>query len=322
LHDYLLFKSTEIDETAAFVGSVFCPHKLSPKRPVRRLDALMHHAKLSEDASLSFLMYGAEVTVEPGPLEHFFNVQIQLSGTVATRCGGQLEIVTQGDAAVLSPTEYVSMDWSRDSSMLIFSVSRESVQRKLRTLLGGYLPGPIVFETRMTSTTAAGAGWLRAIRFLQAELDQTAGFLSYPRAIEAFEENLVLSLLYGQAHNYRSLLCAEGPAVAPAHVKRVECYILENAQDSITVEDLTRIAQTSERSLFAGFRRFRGISPMQYLRNVRLDGVRHDLLEAGRGLRVSDVAGRWGFVQLGRFAADYQRKFGELPSTTLRSNGH
>jgi transcriptional regulator GlxA family with amidase domain len=33
---------------------------------------------------------------------------------------------------------------------------------------------------------------------------------------------------------------------------------------------------------------------------------------------VTRVASRWGFLQLGRFAASYRAKFGELPSRTLR----
>jgi transcriptional regulator GlxA family with amidase domain len=35
---------------------------------------------------------------------------------------------------------------------------------------------------------------------------------------------------------------------------------------------------------------------------------------------VSQVAGRWGFLYLGRFAAAYREKFGERPSDTLRSS--
>jgi transcriptional regulator GlxA family with amidase domain len=33
------------------------------------------------------------------------------------------------------------------------------------------------------------------------------------------------------------------------------------------------------------------------------------------------VAGRWGFVHLGRFASQYRQLFGETPSETLRAPG-
>ena len=52
------------------------------------------------------------------------------------------------------------------------------------------------------------------------------------------------------------------------------------------------------------------------LRDVRLQRARGGA--AGRPSRDHGVAGRWGFLYLGRFAA-YREKFGERPSDTLRS---
>jgi AraC family ethanolamine operon transcriptional activator len=51
----------------------------------------------------------------------------------------------------------------------------------------------------------------------------------------------------------------------------------------------------------------------------RLATVRHKLIKAGPDTLVNDVANRWGFWHMGRFASDYRRQFGELPSETLKS---
>ena len=58
-----------------------------------------------------------------------------------------------------------------------------------------------------------------------------------------------------------------------------------------------------------------GTNPASYLRAVRLDRVRKDLLHAGS---VTDAATRWGFWHFGHFSNDYREQFGELPSETLR----
>jgi len=60
------------------------------------------------------------------------------------------------------------------------------------------------------------------------------------------------------------------------------------------------------------------MSPAVYLRNLRLDGARSDLLAGEETTTVSDVAYRWGFNHLGRFAQHYEHKFGETPSRTVR----
>lgn len=43
----------------------------------------------------------------------------------------------------------------------------------------------------------------------------------------------------------------------------------------------------------------------------------HAELLAGAGKSVAEVATRWGFGNLGRFAADYRRMFGTAPSEDL-----
>ena len=46
---------------------------------------------------------------------------------------------------------------------------------------------------------------------------------------------------------------------------------------------------------------------------------RHELLEPGDAAEgVAEVAFRWGFTHLGRFAARYAELYGETPSQTLR----
>jgi Helix-turn-helix domain len=60
-------------------------------------------------------------------------------------------------------------------------------------------------------------------------------------------------------------------------------------------------------------------SPMEYLRRVRRDHARQDLMRAGPGggLTVTAVAYRWGFRSSSRFAAAYRRAYGVSPSHTL-----
>ena len=79
------------------------------------------------------------------------------------------------------------------------------------------------------------------------------------------------------------------------------------------------LAKLSERNLQYGFKEYIGITPIRYLRLLRLNGVRRDLLiNQSDKNKVVDVALDWGFIELGRFAREYRQLFQELPSATLK----
>jgi AraC-like DNA-binding protein len=63
-------------------------------------------------------------------------------------------------------------------------------------------------------------------------------------------------------------------------------------------------------------------SPMLYLRRLRLQRVHTELAaNSPDSVTVTMVAGRCGFMHLGRFAGQYRQLFGETPSQTLRAPG-
>ncbi|TWX66717.1 helix-turn-helix domain-containing protein [Colwellia demingiae] len=103
-------------------------------------------------------------------------------------------------------------------------------------------------------------------------------------------------------------------------VRRVIDY-LHNYSDQIpTIPELCQIANLSERTLQYGFKEYLGVTPIRYLRLVRLNGVRRELLiSVPKKDRVVDVALNWGFIELSRFAREYRQLFQELPSETLNN---
>jgi transcriptional regulator GlxA family with amidase domain len=119
-------------------------------------------------------------------------------------------------------------------------------------------------------------------------------------------------------HNKSHAIDNAGKATAPFFVRRAEQFIEEHACDAIALDDLAGVAGVSARALQMGFRRFRDTTPLAYLRSIRLELARTELAKAGqqRG-SVATVANAFGFGHLGRFARDYERRFGELPSQTL-----
>ncbi len=101
--------------------------------------------------------------------------------------------------------------------------------------------------------------------------------------------------------------------IASRDVRRAEAYIGSNVSRSIRLEDIAGAAGVSVRTLQTSFKRDRHVTPMQYLRNLRLDAARHRLLA---GSSVAEAALDTGFSHQGRFAQYYRSRFGHAPSST------
>jgi AraC family transcriptional regulator, ethanolamine operon transcriptional activator len=100
-------------------------------------------------------------------------------------------------------------------------------------------------------------------------------------------------------------------------VRRADDYMRAHLREPLSLLDLCRERDVSERTLHYAFQEVRGLSPMAYFKVVRLNAVRQELRAAADMATVHDIAQRWGFRHTGEFAAAYRRLFGELPSQTL-----
>lgn len=100
-------------------------------------------------------------------------------------------------------------------------------------------------------------------------------------------------------------------------VDMARMYLDKNADQAITITQICEVCHTSRRTLQNSFESILGLSPIQYLRYTRLNGVRRDLKNAGVQDKVGDIAAKWGFWHLSQFAKDYKNVFGELPKQTL-----
>lgn len=103
-------------------------------------------------------------------------------------------------------------------------------------------------------------------------------------------------------------------------LRMAEAFIHASFREPLSTPLIARQAGLSIRGLQAMFLRHRGVTPLTYLRRVRLEAA-HAELAASRGeRRVTDIAMDCGFVHLGRFAAAYRERFGERPSARWRDD--
>ncbi|BBH33354.1 ethanolamine operon regulatory protein [Pseudomonas sp. St290] len=101
-----------------------------------------------------------------------------------------------------------------------------------------------------------------------------------------------------------------------------KCHRLATAElnNVPSVDELCQRLQVSRRTVQNSFRSVAETTPINYLRSVRLNGVRRTLMSTQAAhLSIGDAAAQWGFYHLSHFAAEYQELFAELPSHTTRA---
>ena len=104
-------------------------------------------------------------------------------------------------------------------------------------------------------------------------------------------------------------------------VGRAEAYLRAHIDTHVPVATLCRVLGVSERGLRNAFYAVHGMGPKRWMLAERLEGVHRVLREdRSRPVTVTDVAGDYGFSELGRFAVSYREAFGETPSATLRGS--
>jgi AraC-like DNA-binding protein len=108
---------------------------------------------------------------------------------------------------------------------------------------------------------------------------------------------------------------AVGPGGDANRILDVMRFIRQHHRDKLRVAELAHQAAMSPSHFAHRFRAIARVSPMRYLRQVRLDAARSLLLE--QGSRVGQIALEVGFESPAHFAREFKRRFGVAPSRSL-----
>lgn len=116
-------------------------------------------------------------------------------------------------------------------------------------------------------------------------------------------------LLQGPAGGrLRARISAQGKL---EQVSRAVHFITERFTSSLDIETIAKHAGLSASGLHARFKEATGHSPMQFVKQLRLEQARSLLLE---GQSVTDVALEVGYVSPSQFSREFSRHYGSPPS--------
>ncbi len=270
---------------------------------------------------LTYVRYGSPIRLRLSQSRNFtYGVPLSGSGEVSS---GHVSAVVDSDhgGATFGPGADAVLEYGAGFSNLFATFPPETLTRKLSALLDQAIVPPLDIEYRAPFNQELAQSLGRLVRFLAEEIDNTKGALP-PMVSEEIEQGIVVGYLLANRSNYTHLLTGSSSSVSPRQVTRTIDFLEAHWDEPVTIEVLSKVAGTSARNLFHTFRRTRGLSPMAYARRLRLGHARDLFADSHADRTVTWVAYACGFSNLGYFAREYFRAFGEKPSVTLaRSHG-
>ncbi|MBO4256202.1 AraC family transcriptional regulator [Streptomyces griseorubiginosus] len=264
--------------------------------------------------------YGDEFAVELTEQVSYYDVNFALFGTNQVDTDEERLVLTQQSGCILSPGMGAKMQVSDGYRQLHLRIERFALERCLEQMLGRHVVGPVRFRTGMDLTVPALASWARGIRLFVRDLDEVSGLSAFGPELSPWASFVMTGLLLAQPHDHSAQLAQRLAAPArPPSVKRVVELIERDPGGDLSLARLSAVSGVGPRSLQRSFRRHTGVSPREYIQSVRLARAHEDLV-AGAGATVADIALRWGFNHVPRFAHAYKERYGVPPSTTLRAS--
>jgi AraC-like DNA-binding protein len=261
--------------------------------------------------------YGCDVSLEGGEERTCYWVTVPISGHYEAVQRGSNFTVSPGSAGVYQPEGEVAVPMRERGRTIAIRIDRCAVEDALSDVLGHQVVSVVEFNPTMAITTGTARSWMHMVLALREQVVRPDSVLNDPIVGQPFIDSLVRGLLYATDHPHRSEMVIE--PVRPRALRTAIAIIEAEAHMPLTISSIAARSYVSVRSLQEGFKRELGVSPMAYLREVRLRRAHQSLLESDPTTStVGSVANRCGFTNLWRFSTFHTNRYGKSPMATLR----
>ena len=313
LHAFPMIATRSVDELEEAVRRYYGDIKLSLSGGGNGFHGISNHFQF-QDLGLTYASNGAALHIDFARFDYFGQL-FAYRGAAFAR-SAKVEIA--GDSTfVASADDPLTLDYAPDFEQVVLKFGSGALIRRFEAMIGDHVVGGLRFSQSTSLQHPDQQHLWRTLCFLLERIDAGASSL-HPLALTELEQLIMVLFLTANRHNHSDRLIEQPTAIAPWQVRCVEEHIEANWERPVTIEMLTKISGTSARSIFHTFKKYRGYSPMEFVKHVRLQHARRLLTHPDSDTTVTSVGFACGFGNLSHFASHYQRKFGERPSTTLK----
>lgn len=228
----------------------------------------------------------------------YFVLGLALSGESIYEVDGMVYQIREGDCVFFQKGQLHSARSTDDNPWTFITVAFDALSLQNSSPLHLPLPSVILNVQEHTKKlfVALTEGWL----------EKQVGYLLLCRAL--IQEILFALVQLNHQRNYEATMYER--------VNLARHFIIENYMQTITAEDLAKIAGCSESHLRKLFRSVMGIPATQYINTVRIQKAK-DLLLTG-DVSVSEVYAKVGFPNIQYFSYMFKKILGVPPSVICK----
>jgi AraC family ethanolamine operon transcriptional activator len=231
-------------------------------------------------------------------------------------CGKNIE----KNMALQATGGYWDVSFKQNLSFVVAAFNREYFNRHIELRTGAEVPSDWLISKARSTPPHALKAYAQGLENILSLVKDRPNILAEDNALRMMTDSILNLLMDVLNQTIPSNEKAASESNKIQGVRQVIDYLHHYANQTPTIAELCKVAKLSERNLQYGFKEYLGTTPVRYLRLVRLNGVKRDLLLAHpKENRIVDIALKWGFIELGRFAGEYRQLFKELPSATLNN---
>ena len=317
-HKDLSHASRELNVAQRLMSLICGSHQLDTSKK-DQLDFQYSGIRLpSKRMAIGCISYGTDVSIQINQLGAY-SISLPLQGQQTLSLHGERHNSNSENGIIVSSAGAQELIIHRDCKKLQVVIPEMSVKTVLSNMLAKPIHEPIIFETQMPfkHDNFLRIWWTNIQQCLALRQDYS-NFDGLSLLSEDYESFLIKALLLTQNNNYSKQLKEINQYQLPKHVVVVKEFIHRFADQDLDVSDLVMISGTSKSTLYREFQNALNLSPMDYLKQYRLEQIHAALLKNGSHISISRLAYDWGFRHLGRFSQEYRAKYGVLPSETLK----
>ena len=247
-----------------------------------------------------------------------FTVPLNARCDIAT--SARIQTFEGGEAHILNPEDSFKLRMGDSGTVLAVNIFPELLQNFLANLNGEGEGPEVHFGDRLSFHSPEGQSLWRYLGFLWTEASRGSEAMLSPLAAQEHEATLLTLLTIAIDEQSNDAHLRSDDASSPAKIRHVEDFLAANLDAPVSLADIANVTGMPARSLSRAFQKRHGVGPITYLRQLRLEHVHRELIGADpMRCTVTEVALKYGFENLGRFAEQYRHAFNELPSTTLNA---